>query len=171
MPAPPTDWNDNDLVGGLQAECVYGAFGDFNATILSMETPAKQRLKYLKKGVGITSMSSGGMSACSAVFLRCSTLAGRIVGAVIHYDSAGDPGEVFLRILKYYDLHHSHHLSRCETYLVTHHSVDMTGLSAYNSLIEAGGDNALARVLRIFKTHLTLLHQSNLRHHVNHQNW
>lgn len=134
MPSPP-HWDDSGLTGGRQGECIYGMFGDTNSTSHSMTGLAQQILP-LKGPKGITAFSSGGMSACSAVFLWCPADLGKVIGAVIHYDGGGDPGEIFCKVLGYYKLNSAYGRSIARTFLVTH-AMDMTGGGAYESLKRA----------------------------------
>ncbi len=136
MPLPPATWDDKGLTGGSQAECVYGKFGDGNSTAHQMKTPA-QRIKPVSDKDGIKVFSSGGMSCCSAVFLRCPHAHGTI-GAAIHFDGGGDPGAMFQKVLGYYNMNNAAGIAASSTYLVLSASVDMTAHAAYNSLVAAG---------------------------------
>ncbi len=95
LPVRPRGVGDG-IAGGLQSQCVYGRFGDTNACGHSM-TSRLQKILAVPGAAGITFFASGGMSACSAIFMRHGTGVGA-VGAVIHFDGSGDPGEM-LRIV------------------------------------------------------------------------
>ena len=114
MPAPPDDADDAALKGGKQGECIGGFF-----------EPGRQTL-----------LTSSGMTACSAVFLRIETAGGAVFGAVVHFDGSGDPKVMFREIMAKHGVQASPATTR--TFLVTHRYTDMTGKMAYNCLVEGG---------------------------------
>lgn len=132
----PPGIDDAGIAVGRQAECVYGRFGDTNATGFMLGSRA-QRIKPIRSAHGINFFASDGMSACSAIFMLHGHAA-NAVGAVIHYDNGGDPGEVLVTVLRYYGLGGPDSVLQARTCIVTHAAMDMTGRSAYRSLKEAG---------------------------------
>ena len=137
MPPPPIGWDDSGLTGGKQAECVWGEFGttDVYRSPMSMRQPQDRNCLN-----PLTVLSSGGMSACSAVFLWF-IKQNKVYGAVIHFDGGGDPGGMFNAILRDHGMCNAFGRLGCTVYLVTDDSFDMSGNAAYNSIVTAGFNN------------------------------